>query len=121
MYEISKEFTFSAAHQLDGLREGHPCGRMHGHNYVVRLTLRGSALNEHGFLMDYNDLKPFGAYLDDNLDHHVLNERLGVQPTAENMARVLTNIAKEHLPIPDGVTVSVSVSETPKTWATWSL
>lgn len=120
MYEISKEFHFSAAHRLDGLREGHPCGRLHGHNYIVRLTLRGDTLDDHGFLLDYNDLKPFGAYIDDNLDHHYLNDRLGIQPTAENMARVLSNIAREHLVLPEGVKVTVSVSETPKTWATWN-
>jgi 6-pyruvoyl-tetrahydropterin synthase len=39
-YTISKEFAFSAAHHLNGLPPSHPCSRVHGHNYVVRVVLR---------------------------------------------------------------------------------
>ena len=38
-FAISKEFHFSASHRLEGLHDGHPCGRMHGHNYVVEIEL----------------------------------------------------------------------------------
>lgn len=41
MRTLSKEFHFSAAHRLEGLQEGHPCGRMHGHNYIIRVFLIG--------------------------------------------------------------------------------
>ncbi|HEY7824399.1 MAG TPA: 6-carboxytetrahydropterin synthase QueD [Acidimicrobiia bacterium] len=120
MYRISKDFHFSASHQLHGLRAGHPCGRMHGHNYIVKVTLSGQTLDDRGFLLDYNDLKPFGQWLDDTLDHQHLNEVLQVQPTAENMAQVLAEIARDILAIPDHVSISIGVSETPKTWAEWS-
>lgn len=120
MYRISKEFHFSASHQLHGLRDGHPCGRVHGHNYIVRVTLTGEVLDEHGFLLDYNDLKPFGAWIDDTLDHRNLNDVLPTQPTAENMARLLAESIREVVAIPDNVAVSVAVSETPKTWAEWT-
>lgn len=120
MYRISKEFHFSASHQLHGLRDGHPCGRVHGHNYIIKVTLSGDDLNEYGFLLDYNDLKPFGQWLDDTLDHRHLNDALGFQPSAENMARHLATVARDLLDIPETVTVGVAVSETPKTWAEWS-
>ena len=119
-YTISKEFHFSAAHQLHGLRPGHPCGRMHGHNYIVRVSLTSDSLDEHGFLLDYNDLKPFGAWIDDTLDHETLNDVLPMQPTAENMARMFAETIREVIAIPDSVSVSVAVSETPKTWAEWT-
>lgn len=120
MYRISKEFHFSASHQLHGLRDGHPCGRVHGHNYIVRVTLTGNELDEHGFLLDYNDLKPFGQWLDDTLDHRHLNDVTTGQPSAENLARVLAQQVQGVLQLPAGVRVSVAVSETPKTWAEWS-
>lgn len=120
MYEISKEFHFSASHRLDGLRPNHPCGRMHGHNYIVRVILRGDSVNQDGFLLDYNDLKPFGEWLDEVCDHHHLNDVLDMQPSAENMARMFADIVQEVVNVPLGVTVCVSVSETPKTWATWT-
>jgi 6-pyruvoyltetrahydropterin/6-carboxytetrahydropterin synthase len=41
MYTISKEFNFSASHQLLGLIKDHPCGRIHGHNYTLKIFLKG--------------------------------------------------------------------------------
>ena len=39
MFSISKQFHFCASHIIEGVPEGHPCGRLHGHNYVVELVL----------------------------------------------------------------------------------
>lgn len=120
MWTISKDFAFSASHQLHGLRDGHPCGRLHGHNYVVRISLTGSTLNSHGFIVDYGDLAPFSKWVDTTLDHRHLNDVLDMQPSAENMARLFAGTLRLMVPIPDGVSVKVAVSETPKTWAEWS-
>jgi len=45
MYTISKQFTFSASHQLLNLCDSHPCYRLHGHNYIVEVELQASELN----------------------------------------------------------------------------
>lgn len=119
-YTIEKDFAFSASHVLTGLRDGHPCGRLHGHNYVVRLRLSGDRLLDVGFLFDYGDLRPFGQFLDDTLDHRHLNDVMTSNPTAENMARYLARIVAGLFRVPEGVAVSVGVSETPKTWAWWT-
>lgn len=119
-YTISKEFAFSAAHSLEGLHSDHPCSRLHGHNYVVRLSIQGS-LDETGFVVDYRDLEPFKRYIDQNLDHQNLNDviRGAFNPTAENLAGHLSLAAVELLKLPANIlTMEVSVSETPKTWAT---
>lgn len=39
MFRITKEFHFSASHQLTGLPEDHQCARLHGHNYIVEVEL----------------------------------------------------------------------------------
>jgi len=52
MFKITKEFTFSASHQLFGLTKDHPCARLHGHNYVVEIELSSKELNSHGFVRD---------------------------------------------------------------------
>lgn len=119
-YTIEKDFAFSASHVLTGLRDGHPCGRLHGHNYVVRLRLSGDRLLDVGFLFDYGDLRPFGQFLDDTLDHRHLNEVMASNPTAENLAQYLARIVAGLFRVPEGVAVSVGVSETPKTWAWWT-
>ena len=113
MYTITKQFSFSASHVLDHLPEGHPCARLHGHNYVVELVLQSSALNTDGFVRDYNELIPFKYFINDKLDHRHLNDVIDDPSTAENLARFLYDLAKGMWP----EVVAVRVSETPKTWA----
>lgn len=119
-YTITKEFAFSASHVLHGLPRGHQCGRLHGHNYVVKVELTGDQLLDVGFLFDYGDLKPVKEFIDGTLDHQHLNDTFeDVNPTAEAMAFVLARMTAELLDLPEGVSVAVGVSETPKTWAWW--
>ena len=114
MYQISKVFRFSASHQLLAMPEGHPCARLHGHNYIVRLELASAGLDEYGFVVDYTALKPFKDYLDEHFDHRHLNEVLDSdRPTAELLARHLYDWAHARWP----QVYAVAVSETPKTWA----
>lgn len=127
MYSISKDFAFSASHQLEGLAESHPCSRPHGHNYIVRLTLKSDELDETGFVYDYRRLDRFKRWIDDTLDHRDLNEVLSdlvdmkMNPTAENLARWIRAVFMNEFDIPSEIKVSVSVSETPKTWATFEV
>jgi 6-pyruvoyltetrahydropterin/6-carboxytetrahydropterin synthase len=115
MYEISKDFHLSYAHHLTGLADGHPCSRPHGHNAVVRVTLEAAELNEDGFVLDYNDLKPLGDWLDLLMDHQDLNEIVSFQPSAENLARFVYDFCAGM----DWPVVAVGWSETPKTWAVY--
>ncbi len=111
MLTISKEFHFSAAHQLHGLHEGHPCGRMHGHNYKLTVFLKGVP-NEVGFIQDYNELKPIKDYVDNVLDHQLLNDVFPLHnPTVENMAPVIFHYLKRSFPL----LYAIELSETPKT------
>lgn len=114
-YTISKEYHFSASHQLKGLALNHPCMRLHGHNYRVEVVCQAARLDEHGFVVDYGDIDVVvGHYIDKHLDHRHLNEVLGdMNTTAERIAHHLFRIAFQGgLPV-----VAVRVSETPKTWA----
>lgn len=115
MFEITKDFHFSASHQLQGLPESHPCARLHGHNFIVRVHLAARELDAVGFVVDYGELSEFGEFLDENFDHRHLNDRVAFNPTAELMCQHLYRIARGMgLPV-----VAVSWSETPKTWATY--
>lgn len=122
-WAISKDFAFSASHQLTGLREGHPCGRLHGHNYTVRVTIASDQLDATGFVVDYGDLQPFGAWLDATVDHRHLNSLAWfheMNPTAENLAQWMAVVLRRSLDlIPAGALLAVDVSETPKTWASY--
>lgn len=122
-YTISKEFAFSASHNLGGLPESHQCSRLHGHNYVVKVGLSADALDETGFVIDYGDLAPIKVLIDSTLDHRHLNDVLDFNPTAENMARWFAVEVRKALGLDTDrrrVEVSVAISETPKTWATFT-
>lgn len=84
---ISREYWFSAAHRL----EGHPkCGRLHGHNYRVVITVTGH-LNAYGMVMDYGDLdKVVKPIIDGLYDHRYIS-------SAQNRAAddPITSIADE--------------------------
>lgn len=115
IYTISKEFAFSASHQLLGLHEGHPCGRLHGHNYRVVVEMQHTDLTEEGWVRDYADLDWFKAWIDENVDHRHLNDVVGdFQTTAENLAAWLFDVLRSRMPLEVS---GVGVSETPKTWA----
>lgn len=117
LHTISKNFEFSSSHQLHGLPDDHPCSRLHGHNYTVKLTLTGT-LDPIGFVVDYRALAPFKDYIDGELDHRHLNDIVDGNPTAERMAQAFTFQALRVLNLPPNVhRVKVAVSETPKTWA----
>ncbi len=113
MYKISKQFSFSASHILEGLPADHPCTRMHGHNYVVTIHLKSETLDEKGFVKDYRELQIIKDYIDKHLDHRHLNDIFDVNPTAENIAKKLYDLFAIQIP----QIYAVEISETPKTSA----
>ena len=116
MFQISKEFHFSASHQLLQLSADHPCARLHGHNYIVVVELEATKLNAHGFVRDYRELSAFKHYIDDTFDHRHLNDVLDHDMvTAEFLAHHFFTWCRERWP----ETSAVRVSETPKTWAVY--
>ncbi len=113
MYTIRKEFGFSASHTLKELPEGHPCGRVHGHNYIVVVELRSSSLDKTGFVTDYRSLEKIKTFLDEKVDHVHLNDVVSFNPTAENLAKYFfTEFQKMFSNV-----AAVEVRETPRTSA----
>jgi len=113
MYTITKQFTFSASHQLTGLPANHQCARLHGHNYIVEAVLQAKQVDAVGFVRDYGDLTFIRDYIDAVLDHKHLNDCFTCNTTAENMAQVLYNKFVAVYP----ELVAIRISETTKTWA----
>ena len=125
MYTISKDFAWSSSHTLNGLPDGHQCGRLHGHNYVARVILTSDELDDTGFVVDYGELGFVKDFIDNLWDHRHLNDAVPfttMNATAENMARVLATYVHSHVThrYPN-VGVAVSISETPKTWSTFTM
>ena len=86
--EIYKDITFEAAHLLPNLPAGHKCSRLHGHSFLVRITLDGPIDKETGWVEDFADIKMAFQPIYDELDHNYLNNISGLEnPTSENLAK----------------------------------
>lgn len=84
---ITKTFRFEAAHKLPHVPEGHKCGRLHGHSFVVDVTVFGSVDQTLGWVIDFADIKAAWKPLEDLLDHAYLNDIVGLEnPTSELIA-----------------------------------
>lgn len=104
--EIFKEFTIEAAHWLPRVPQGHKCGRLHGHSFHLEIHVQGAVDPQSGWVMDFADLKAAFAPLEDQLDHHCLNEVAGLEnPTSENLARWIWTRLKPELPLLSKVVV----------------
>lgn len=105
---------FPPAISCAALEDDHPCARLHGHNYIVEVELKGQTLDARGFVRDYRELAPLKHLIDDEFDHRHLNDVLGHDhPTAEQLALFFYDWAHDRWP----EVSAVRVSETPKTWA----
>ena len=114
MYTISKRFSFSASHIIGGLKPGHPCGRLHGHNYDVEVRLRSDTLDAAGFVRDFYELTALDDFIKVTLDHRHLNDVLGHdRTTTEVISHWLYDWCKARWP----EVISVRVGETPDSFA----
>jgi 6-pyruvoyltetrahydropterin/6-carboxytetrahydropterin synthase len=113
---ISRSFRIEAARHLPRLPPSHPCARLHGHSFLVELTLEGEVDPALGWLVDYDDVARAFDPIRHALDHRHLNLVDGLDnPTSEHIARWIFDRLAPVLPL----LVAVSVMETSDTRATY--
>jgi len=89
-HELSQSFYFEAAHTLQREVGAAPSRRVHGHTYIVEITLRGQADPASGMLVDLGLLRRAIETVRLDLDHHFLNDVEGLgAPTLENLCSYL--------------------------------
>jgi len=83
--ELTKEFTFEAAHRLPMVPADHKCHRMHGHGFRVEIAVEGEIDPAMGWLVDYADITAkVEPIVRGELDHRTLNDVPGLEnPTSE--------------------------------------
>lgn len=139
---LTKEFSFEAAHALDGY-DG-PCREIHGHSYRLFVTVRGLPIADGddpkcGMVMDFGTLKRIvGEEVVARFDHalvlqdsprnadlrQTLAERfgnvvaVGYRPTCENMLADFA--ARIRARLPEGVALhALRLHETATSFAEW--
>ena len=126
MYELKVEGAVEAAHQIPNYPG--KCARLHGHNWVVEATVKGTELDELGMLVDFKAVKKELGTVLDAFDHRFLNDLApfsqGVNPTAENLAHIIFERLAASSIFPEGegraYLASVTVWESPKSSVTYS-
>lgn len=107
-------FTFEAAHHLEGLPDGHKCGRPHGHSYRVDLRLDQQTSPRRRARIR----ALLAEYLDRRLDHRDLNAVLQFQPTSELLAEHLYAWTLSQAKGQEAAAVqALRVWESPRRWA----
>nr|WP_157990704.1 6-carboxytetrahydropterin synthase QueD [Candidatus Erwinia haradaeae] len=106
MITLFKDFKFEAAHYLPYVPNGHKCGNLHGHSFVVRLEVSAEINPRTGWVMDFSDIKLAFHPLYTQLDHANLNQISGLEnPTSEVLAVWICQKIKPILPALSAVTV----------------
>ena len=112
MYHVTKEIRFCYGHRL--LNYDGKCRHLHGHNGRAVITLAAPRLDALGMVRDFSEIKKvIGAWIDNNLDHRMLLHKddpvlpelrrqnepvflMDVNPTAENIAKLIFDVAASH-------------------------
>ncbi len=120
MYAIRTERTFSAAHALTigGVPE-----TLHGHDWRVRVTLRGPNLDADGLLCDFHALEKLLEQVVSPFHHSTLNEVPPFDlenPSAEAVAIFVARSLVPDLPS-NIVSIEVSVTEAPGCEASFAM
>lgn len=100
MYTVTKRIEVSGSHVLNLPYES-KCSNLHGHNWIINVTLKSETLDENGMILDFTKIKE----IVNQLDHAHLNDIVPFNPTAENIAKWLCD------KIPHCVKVSVQETE----------
>jgi 6-pyruvoyltetrahydropterin/6-carboxytetrahydropterin synthase len=142
MPTITRKFEFDAGHRI--MNHESKCRHLHGHRYVALVTVRSPELDSLGRVIDFGEVKEvIGEWIDAFWDHRMLlhpddhwAERFDayeqgeglyllrcfdtstpLNPTAENMAKVLFQVVHD-LMNPRGIdAVRVVLYETPNCYA----
>jgi 6-pyruvoyltetrahydropterin/6-carboxytetrahydropterin synthase len=131
MFRVTREIPFCYGHRL--LQYEGKCRFLHGHNGLAVVTLAAESLDPLGMVVDFTRIKQtLQAWIDETIDHKMLLHRddpviphlkklgepfhvLDVNPTAENIARLIFEQARRlGLPV-----VEVSLWETENCYATY--
>jgi len=130
MVALTRAFDFAAAHRLHAPRLSDSenkeifgkCNnpRGHGHNYGVEVTVIGEPDPITGMVIDLSVLdNVLAKEIEGRFDHKFLNDDTaefeGINPTSENLTRVIWDILSDKIPSPARLH-KVVVRETDRNW-----
>ncbi|HEY3117857.1 MAG TPA: 6-carboxytetrahydropterin synthase [Chloroflexota bacterium] len=115
-FRVTTEIDFAYGHRL--LDYDGKCAHPHGHNGRVEIELEAASLDRADMLVDFTVIKhTLGAWVDAHIDHKMVLRKddplvavlqdlgepvycMELNPTAEGLAKLIFDVAREHgLPV----------------------
>lgn len=99
MYTVTVSTDFVAQHFLTVPNCG-PENELHSHRYRLDLELAGTTLDEHGYLVDIDEIRAHLSAFAGRYRDETLNERPAIEgnPSVERFARVACEFFDDRLP-----------------------
>jgi 6-pyruvoyltetrahydropterin/6-carboxytetrahydropterin synthase len=123
MYTLGVKREFIARHFLIGGDWG-PENFPNSHHYVLELQLRGTELDQHGYLVDIVDVE---KHLDEVVNYYkeqMLNDKpefAGLNPSIEHFARILCITLNERVKAKNISSIKVVLWENESAWTSYKL
>jgi len=117
MYKLKIKTHFDAAHTLFNTESlvDKKCAELHGHRWKVEIIIETSNTKD-GMVIDFSKIKD----IIDKFDHKNLNDIIKINPTSENIARIIYEEVKAEIYQNLGdFTLEVTVWETPNASITY--
>lgn len=122
MFELAVKSKFSSAHFLREYKG--KCENLHGHNWKVKLIVRGHKLDNIGILLDFKEMKRILNDTLDLLDHKLINDLdyfvTDHNPSCENITFYLYKLLSERINNENVKVYKVIVWETDDASSTYS-
>lgn len=119
MYTVAVTQDFIANHYLIGGDWGDE-NSPHAHHYVLEARIESDTLNEHGYLVDIEEIE---AAVKDAVDYYrdsMLNDKpefAGINPSLEHFSRILTDKLLAGITPPGNGALTVKLWENESCWA----
>lgn len=86
VFALTKSVNFEAAHFIGSKPEGHPYRHVHGHSFVLEVTVSGVVQQGSMWVEDFANVTAALKETAQKLDHRLLNEIEGLEvPTLERL------------------------------------
>lgn len=121
MYRLAVKRDFIGQHFLIGGDWGKE-NQVHSHHFEVEVLLEGSALNEHGYLVDILDLEAALQTVIERYTDHTFNELpefVGLNPSVERLVQFMAQSISASIAAPNISALTVTAWETPTAWASY--
>ncbi len=121
MYTVTVTRDFIAQHFLTVPNPG-PEGELHSHHFEAAVSVEGPELNEHGYLVDIDDVNAALDALESRYRDATLNdlpEFAGRNPSVEHFAREFCDRFTDRVALPTAERVQVKMWEDETAWAAY--